>query len=91
MKRYTWSDVKNAQLKRSRGVSFEEMVEAIADGGLVDVLEHPNRGRYPAQRLFIVRWRGYVYVVPFVETRGSIFFKTIIPSRKMQKRYGGRP
>jgi len=30
----------------------------------------------------------YVYLVPFVESEGEVFLKTIIPSRKAKKRYG---
>lgn len=89
-RRYEWSPSKNAQLRKQRGVGFEDMLEAIAGGSLLDVLEHPNRRRYGSQQLFVVGWRGYVYLVPFVESDQTIFLKTIIPSRKMKKQYGGR-
>jgi len=56
---------------------------------LLDTLEHPNSERYPGQRIFIVNVEGYVCVVPFVENGDVIFLKTIIPSRKMTKRYLG--
>lgn len=90
IRRYEWSASKNALLRKERGVGFEDMLEAIAGGNLLDVLEHPNRRRYGAQQLFVVGWRGYVYLVPFVESDEKIFLKTIIPSRKMNKQYGGR-
>jgi hypothetical protein len=38
--------------------------------------------QYPNQRMFVVRIRGYAYLVPFVETKQEVFLKTIIPSRK---------
>jgi len=31
--------------------------------------------------MFVVRIRGYAYLVPFVETTSEVFLKTIIPSR----------
>lgn len=37
--------------------------------------------------MFVVRHRGYVYLVPFVETETEIFLKMIIPSRKYFRKY----
>jgi hypothetical protein len=54
---------------------------------LLDVLEHPNKEQYPGQMIFVVDVEGYVYLVPYVETEESVFLKTIIPSRKMTKKY----
>ena len=87
MKPVNWSTDKNIRLKSERGVSFEEVLAAIAHGGLLDVLEHPNTDRYPNQRMFVVRIRGYAYLVPFVETDRELFLKTIIPSRKATRGY----
>ena len=93
MKTFRWSQEKNAELKRNRRVSFEDVVLAIDSGGLLDVVEHPNRLRYPKQAVFVVVVTGYVYVVPFVEEPEYIFLKTIIPSRKATREYGirGKP
>lgn len=87
MKPFRWSVEKNTKLIAERGVSFEEVVSAMAHGGLLDELEHPNKSRYPHQRLFVVRVRGYVYVVPFVETSDEVFLKTIFPNRKKNRDY----
>ena len=92
MKYFDWSVDKNEWLKAVRDVSFEEIVFHIHADGLLDMLEHPNKARYPSQKIFVVDVEGYVYLVPFVETDESIFLKTIIPSRKMTKKYlGGEP
>lgn len=37
--------------------------------------------------MFVVRIRGYAYLVPFVETKHEVFLKTIIPSRKATRIY----
>lgn len=74
-------------LKSERGVSFEEVLVAISQGALLDVVEHPNKEKYRNQRIFILRIRGYAYLVPFVETDEQIFLKTVIPSRSATKRY----
>lgn len=87
MKPINWNSEKNIRLKAERGVSFEEVLAAISHGALLDVVEHPNKKQYSNQRMFIVRIRGYVYLVPFVETDGEVFLKTIIPSRNATRSY----
>ena len=56
---------------------------------LLDIIEHPNPDKYPDQKVFVVDVDDYVYLVPFVETEECVFLKTIIPSRKMTKKYLG--
>ncbi len=85
MKYYDWNNEKNELLKQQRGVSFEQVVLAIASGDLLDRLTHPNREKYPNQKVFLVRIEDYVYSVPFVEDDKKVFLKTIIPNRKATK------
>ena len=89
MKRFVWDEAKNSWLKRVRGISFEEVLEVMAEGGLLDTLEHPNPERHPDQKLLVVKIREYVHLVPFEETTEAVHLKTIIPSRKFTKKYGG--
>jgi uncharacterized DUF497 family protein len=89
VKPYAWNENKNRLLKAERGVSFEEVIAAIASGGALDVVEHPNQNRYPNQRIFIVQLRAYAWLVPFTESDDEIVLKTIIPRRKATKRYLG--
>jgi len=89
MKRFDWNPAKDEWLRRVRGVTFGEIVYHMQAGGLRDVIEHPNPDRFPGQRVFIVKVEGYAYLVPFVESDEEIFLKTIIPSRKLTKRYLG--
>lgn len=89
MKYYDWNDGKNEQLKKLRGVSFEQVVLAIASGDLIDRLRHPNPEKYPNQMVFLVRIEDYVYFVPFVEDEEKVFLKTIIPNRKATKKHWG--
>ena len=70
-------------------MSFEEIEVAIEQGNLLDIVAHPNRGKYPNQKIFVVRLLDYVYLVPFVEDQSSFFLKTIIPSRRATKQYLG--
>ena len=59
----------------------------IERGDLLDILEHPNPGRYAGQRVFVVRREDYVYLVPFVENEHTVFLTTIIPSRKATRQH----
>ena len=86
---FDWNDEKNELLYRERGVTFEDVIFHLTHDGLLDTIEHPNMKLYPGQRLFIVNVDGYACIVPFVEEDDVIFLKTIIPSRKMTKRYLG--
>ena len=90
MKFFDWNEEKNALLERERGLSFERIMAAVADGDLLDVLDHPNRERYPGQRMMVVRIDDYAVLVPFVEEEDRVFLKTAIPSRKATRRYLGR-
>lgn len=89
MKFLEWDVEKNEELREERQITFEEAVFCLMEGGLLDTIEHPNRETYPNQRIFILNIEDYVYLVPFIETEESIFLKTIIPSRKMTKKYLG--
>ncbi len=89
MKFFDWSLEKNEELKTYRNISFEDIVFAMSRDGLLDVIGHPNQKLYAGQRVFVVNIDDYVYVVPFIEDEKIIFLKTVIPSRKMTKKYLG--
>ena len=79
---------KNSQLLKSRGVGFEEIVQAVYSGQLLDIRVHHNKQKYPNQKIMYVRILEEVYAVPFVEGKtGKIFLKTLFPSRKARKFY----
>lgn len=87
MKYFLWDPDKNEKLKEERHISFEEIIFYIEQGLVLDILEHPNKEKYPNQRIFVVRVEDYIYLVPFVEEEDRIYLKTIIPSRKATKEY----
>ena len=89
MKPFRWNPDKNDRLKTGRGISFEEIVLAIEEDGLKDILVHPNQRRYPGQVVLVVAYRDYVFLVPSVEESTHYFLKTIIPSRKATRDYLG--
>jgi hypothetical protein len=87
VKPFRWDAEKNERLKSGRDISFEEIVLAVEECGLKDILIHPNQRRYPGQVVLVVGYRGYVFLVPSVEEDEYYFLKTIIPSRKAMRDY----
>jgi len=82
MKPFRWSAEKSLILEAERAISFERIVVAIGDGGVLDVYEHPRQERYPNQRVLVVHCDGYAFLVPYVEAEDHLFLKAIIPSRR---------
>lgn len=87
MKYFDWDNQKNEGLKTERDISFEEVLISIEKGNILDILEHPNKNRYPNQKVLVVNIDSYAYLVPFVEDEEKVFLKTIIPSRMATKKY----
>jgi hypothetical protein len=80
MKELQWSAEKSAWLKRTRGLSFEE----ITQGRLIKVRQNPNR---PEQQILLYEIEGYIWVVPFVEEEEAWQLKTAYPNRKYTRKY----
>jgi hypothetical protein len=70
-----WAASKSAELKRTRGTSFEEIIQA----EFVAAKEHPSRSN---QNILLFKFKNYIWVVPYVTREGEIFLKTAFPSRK---------
>lgn len=83
-----WDKKKDEKLKSRRGISFEEVTEIILDKKYLAVLENPS---HPEQMVFVVWYKGYTHVVPFViDAEDNIVLKTVFPSRKFHRLYGGK-
>ena len=87
MKNFEWDKGKNEWLRQDRGISFEDVIFYISNGCLLDTIPHPNKRKYPNQKIFVINIDNYAFLVPFIETDDIIFLKTIIPSRKATKKY----
>ena len=87
MKYFDWSEEKNLKLQAVRGISFEEIVLAITQGGVLDDIAHPDQKKYPNQKILVVEYDGYAYLVPYIEEKERYFLKTIYPSRKASRKY----
>lgn len=84
---FDWNEQKNSFLKKQRNICFEQVVIAIDEGAVLDVLEHPDQEKYRNQYLIIVEIDSYAYVIPSVTENDCWFLKTIFPSRKYTKIY----
>jgi ribosomal protein S10 len=80
MKEIKWDLKKSNPLKKTRGVSFEEIVHA----RLVAIKKHPKK---PHQNIMLFELDEYIWVVPYVENANEIFLKTLFPSRRHTKIY----
>lgn len=79
-----WNEEKNELLKRTRGICFEQVVEAVAHDQYIGPENNPSR---EGQKRIVVKINDYPCVVPLViEENGDWFLKTIYPSRKMKER-----
>lgn len=87
MKHFDWSAIKNTHLKAQRSISFEDIQTAIEEGKTLADINHPLISKYLNQKVFIVEFDEYAYVVPYVEDDTKIFLKTIYPSRRRTKKY----
>ena len=52
---YRFSEAKNQNLAATRGVSFDDVIEAIDEHGILMQYENPNQEKYPGQRVMVVR------------------------------------
>ena len=86
MIKFRYNYEKNAKLLYERGIGFEEIVQSIEDGNLLDIKSHYNDKKYKGQKILYVRMIDQVYAVPFVEEdEDTVFLKTLFPSRKAKK------
>lgn len=82
-----WDEARNMRLKVERGISFEDIQAAMEEGKMLADVDHPLKTRYPNQKVLIIDFNNFVYVVPYVEDEEKIFLRTIFPSRKLTKKY----
>jgi len=79
MAQIKWNTLKSERLKKTRGVSFEEIIQA----KFLGVRQHPVRTN---QEILVYEYKGYLWAVPYVIDGDTIFLKTIYPSRKLLKK-----
>jgi uncharacterized DUF497 family protein len=83
-----WDDDKSRKLMVERGISLDEIAGLILNKKYCAILKNPSR---EGQKIFVIPYRDYTHVVPFViDENKNIVLKTVFPSRKFHKIYGGK-
>jgi len=87
--KFVWQEDKNNLLKQERNISFEQIVFAIENKQIADVMEHPDQKKYKGQKFIMVEINNYIYVVPAIisDSGEECHLMTIYPSRKYTKIY----
>lgn len=81
---FSWNEEKNKLLKKERNITFEEIIIAIQNDSLIDIVPNPSKN-HEGQMCFVVDINDYPYFVPFVESEQGVFLKTAYRSRKYKK------
>jgi len=83
-----WDKGKNLKLIAERRLSLETFASLILEKKYLAILKNPSRIK---QKIFVVPFENYTYVVPFIiDINNNIVLKTVFPSRKYHKVYGGK-
>jgi uncharacterized DUF497 family protein len=83
-----WDNEKNHRLIAERGLSLEVFASLILGNKYLAILKNPARVQ---QKIFVIPYQNYIYVVPFIVDKDkNIVLKTVFPSRKFHKIYGGK-
>ncbi len=83
-----WDDQKAEKLLRERNISVEAIADLLMKNEFLEILENP---KHPDQMMFIVSYKNYTHAVPFIiDSEGRVVLKTVYPSRKHHKHFGGK-
>ncbi|TNF66423.1 MAG: BrnT family toxin [Gammaproteobacteria bacterium] len=82
---FEWDKKKNHILKKTRNITFEEIIEAIENDQIVGI---EVSKKYPHQSILCIKVRGYIYAVPIEERGNNIRLVTAFKDRRLNKKYG---
>lgn len=74
----TWDSEKNARLRGTGGIDFDDLLKTV----ILGIIQHPGRRH---QKLLLFEVEGYVWAAPCVIRGDELFLKTAFPSRKYTK------
>ena len=58
---FDFSDNKNRKLFEERGITFQDAIDAISEKGILKYFDHPNKEKYPNQKILVVEINNYTY------------------------------
>jgi hypothetical protein len=81
-----WDKAKAARLLEPRQISLVEIADLLLERRFLAILENSS---HPEQMVFVVPYKDYTHVVPFVvDEENNLILRTAFPSRKFHKIYG---
>jgi len=78
---FDFNEEKNELLFQQRGITFNQVIDAIEETGVLLNFKHPNKEKYPNQMIFVIELNKYTYCVPYIVDKDKIFMKTVYPNR----------
>ncbi len=84
---FVYDEQKSALLRSVRGIGFEEIIEYIEGGWVLDIIPQPNQKKHPNQWIYEIAVEGYVFEVPFYKNKPCHTLKTLYPSRKATQKH----
>lgn len=82
---FIFDEEKNRKLFEQRGLTFVQVIDAILNDKVLLDIAHPNKEKYPKQRLMIVDLDHYTYGVPYLRNEKEVVLKTIYSDRRYKK------
>ena len=64
---FDFNQEKNDLLFKKRGVTFYDVIESIAEKGILLNFDHPNQQKYPGQKILAVNIDGYAVCLMWLE------------------------
>ena len=82
-----WDGTDNLLYSRKH-ISIGQLIFAIENRQVVDVLECPDREQYKNQKLILVKHKNYIYSVLVRKVDSErLFIEAVLPSRFYTKKY----
>ena len=88
--KFEWDPKKSKEIKRKRGYSFEELVEFIKNGKVLEFIRHHNTAEYPNQWFIIVDVNGYPWAIASEFRGNKLRLVTAFPARKYKRLLGDK-
>ncbi len=86
--RIEFSEENNLLLLETRGLCFDDVLQAIEEEKILGDLKHGSQ-KYSHQRILVIKIKEYVYAVPYVidPKKKTVFLKTVYLSRVLTDKY----
>ena len=81
---FIYNENKNQILFETRGITFEQVIEIIAEDGVLLDFKHPNVEGYPNQRIMVIAIDKYPHCIPYAMDNDKFVLKTVFKDRRFK-------